>query len=220
MGFQEGASGLVTINSIELKQRTALLVLDNGEKLTVTKADLSESGFKVGDTVEKEVFSGFIRKCQYPGAINMAVRMLAGRACSTGEIMQKLRYHHYSEDVIDMVMLKLKKENLLDDRDFSDQWVRYRVGCKYGSRRIIQELKRKGVQDDTVYEAIGKLSYEQELDSASDIARKGWIKRKPGENAAKTRQRVISALIRKGYSWDISKRASDIAENECCSSAE
>ena len=46
------------------------------------------------------------------------------------------------------------------------------------------------------------------------LARKAWSKIKPGEDPRKSRQKVISSLVRKGYDWDIARQASDTAESE------
>ena len=76
------------------------------------------------------------------------------------------------------------------------------------------ELRHKGISEETAEEALAGLSEEKELEAAVILARKAWSKIKPGEDPRKSRQKVISSLVRKGYDWDIARQASDTAESE------
>ncbi|MER2236206.1 MAG: regulatory protein RecX, partial [Candidatus Limivicinus sp.] len=179
----------------------------------LTRSDLLESGWREGASVDREDFERFVSLRQYPRALNQAVAMLARRPCSKGEISQNLRRHRYADDVIGLVICKLEKENLLNDQEFSELWIQQR-SRKYGSRRIRQELRTKGVPESTAEEALSSLSEEEMLESATVLAAKAWSKAKPGEDLRKTRQRIIASLVRKGFDWDLAKQASDTAESE------
>ena len=110
-----------------------------------------------------------------------------------------------------MVLAKLDQQNLLDDRDFSDQWTRYRASSNYGTGRIYRELRSKGIDEETALESIGSISSEEQLESASRIAMKAASRSKPGEDLFRIRNRALQALIRRGFSWDIAKTACDRA---------
>ena len=108
---------------------------------------------------------------------------------------------------------QLEKENLLNDQEFSELWVQQR-SRKYGSRRIRQELRVKGVPESTAEKALSSVSDEEMLESATSLAVKAWSRAKPGDDPRKTRQRIISSLVRKGFDWDLARQASDTAESE------
>ncbi len=204
---------MVTILSVSFHRSLACLTLDDDRKIWLTRSDLRESGWSESIAVEEEAFDDFVRLHQYPRALNQAVSLLAARPCSRGEIEQNLLRHRYTDEVVDLVLYKLEKEKLLNDREFSDLWVQQR-SAKYGSRRIRMELRHKGISEGTAEEALAGLSEEKELEAAVILARKGWSKIKPGEDPRKSRQKVISSLVRKGYDWDIARQASDTAESE------
>ena len=204
---------MVTIQNIGFVRSMACIQLDDGRKIWLTRSDLLESGWREGASVDREDFERFVSLRQYPRALNQAVAMLARRPCSTGEISQNLRRHRYADDVIGLVICKLEKENLLNDQEFSELWIQQR-SRKYGSRRIRQELRTKGVPESTAEEALSSLSEEEMLESATVLAAKAWSKAKPGEDLRKTRQRIIASLVRKGFDWDLAKQASDTAESE------
>ena len=128
---------MVTIQTISFVRSSACLTLDDNQKIWLMRSDFLESGWYEGLSVEKEAFDRFVQLHQYPRALNQAVSMLARRPCSKGEISRNLIQHHYTDEVIELVIYKLEKEKLLDDQDFSELWVQNRIG-KYGVRRIRQ----------------------------------------------------------------------------------
>ena len=58
------------------------------------------------------------------------------------------------------------------------------------------------------------VSDEEMLESATSLAVKAWSRAKPSDDPRKTRQRIISSLVRKGFDWDLARQASDTAESE------
>ena len=201
---------MVTIQTVEFVRSSACLTLDDNRKIWLTRSDFLESGWLEGSSVEKEAFDRFVQLHQYPRALNQAVSMLARRPCSKGEISRNLNHHHYIDEVIELVIYKLEKEKLLDDQDFSELWVQNRIE-KYGVRRIRQELRHKGISEETADEALSRISDEQQLKNATAFAVKAWSTARSGEDPRKSRQKIIASLVRKGYNWDIAAQAADTA---------
>lgn len=206
---------MVTVNEITESGYNVCLLLDNGEKVWLKKKDLLVFPVSEGDEWDEEEFRKSVSLFQYPRALNLAVGMLARRPCSTGEIRKRLSEKLYMQEVISLVLYKLEKENLLNDKDFCEQWIRYRLDCKYGPRRIIQELKYKGIPAEMAETMLDAMDQEKLSESQAVLfASKSWQKWKCDGDRKKTRQKIIMQLVRRGYSWDTAKQASDIAENQ------
>lgn len=205
---------MVTILEISPVRSLFCLLLDSGEKIWLRKADMQSFPFSAGAEIDEKEFYQFVTLCQYPRALNQAVAMLARRACSTGEIRHKLVSGRYIPDVADLVLYKLEKEKLVNDRDFCEQWIRYRMDCRYGPRRILQELKAKGIPEDMAEEVLASFDPESSDNSAAALALKSWKRVKPGEDRRKSRQKVIASLVRRGFDWDTARSASDAAEKQ------
>ena len=203
---------MVTVISVSFVRSMACLLLDNGRKIWLSRSDYAESGWRENSELDENGINQFVLLHQYPHALSKAVSLLAGRPCSKGEIRQNLKRYHYEDEVIEMVLFKLEKEKLLDDREFSDLWVQNRSE-KYGPRRIRQELRHKGIAEEYAEEALSSISDDEELDHAVRLARKAWSRVRSGEDRRKSRQKVISSLVRKGFDWDVARQASDQAEN-------
>ena len=196
---------MVIIQSVTVIRSLVCLTTDRGEKIYLSRKSVSDAGLYEGMEWSDEAFSQFVLTRQYRPALDRAVAMLARRPCSEGEIRQKLRQIRYAQETIDMVVYKLQREHLLNDADFSDQWAAYRVNHQYGSRRIAQELRMKGVSEQDIRNALESLPEEEERDQALHLALK--LSRRTGgkEDPRKARQRLISALVRRGYDWDIAR---------------
>ena len=190
------------------------LVLEDGSSFCLLKSALQARPMQPGDEVDPEEFRNWVMLQQYRPALEKAVSMLAGRACSQKEIHQKLRQIGYSEETIEMVLTKLNINHLLNDQEFADQWVSQRAGKKYGPRRIEQELRQKGVSSKEIEESMASVSEDDYLAHAVRLAEKAWRNAKPGEDPRKTRSRILSALVRKGYDWELARRALDRVTEE------
>ena len=205
---------MVTICEISRIRSFCRLTLSDGKQYWIRADDLSAAGLKEGIEYENEDFFYTIRISQYPRALTHAVSMLARRPCSTKEISSRLIRLRYCEEVADLVIFKLKKEKLLNDREFCEQWIRYRLSSRTGPSVIRRELKIKGIPEDMINESFASLEPDEEYDNAFELARKAWKKHVPGEDLRSRRQKVIASLVRKGYDWDTASAASRKAEHE------
>ena len=191
----------------------ACLQLDDNRKIWITRSELSESGWHENTSVDRKTFNHFILLHQYPRALNQAVKLLSGRPCSKTEISRNLKHHHFAEEVISLVIYKLEKEKILDDQEFSRLWISHRIE-KYGPRRIRQELRNKGIPDAVSDSSFSRLNEEDELVHATAIARKTLLKIDPAEDPWKKKQKTVSALVRKGFSWNTAVQAYKAAESD------
>ncbi len=181
--------------------------LDNGDEYWLTKSLYAERSLSPGDIVDPEAFSEWVILHQYRSALDKAVAMLAMRPCSKGEISRKLKTSGYAPGTIEMVLYKLEKHELVDDRAFAEQWAQYRSELKYGPRRIAQELRYKGLSSEDSETALSSLSEDAQLDQARALAEKAFSRAKTGEDPRKTLQKVLSSIVRRGYTWDIAREA-------------
>jgi len=205
---------MVKITLIRFSGAKACIELENGNVYWLTRKDLSGSSLKENTEMNDDDFMRTIRCFQYPRALDQAVAMLARRACSKKEIENRLILNRYDTDVIELVLYKLEKEKLIDDKAFCIQWIHYRTGQKYGPARIRRELVQKGIDITIISEYLDAQSTDIYEDHLLQLALKAWKHYGSGEDIYKTRQKVTASLVRKGYSWDLAKKACSRAEKE------
>jgi regulatory protein len=103
------------------------------------------------------------------------------------------------EELAELVLGKFDKAGLIDDAAFAEIWVRSRHTYNgLGRRALAMELKRKGVADDLVTEAVAAVDDEAEQDRARELVRKKLRGMTGVDETAKIR-RLVGALARKGY---------------------
>jgi len=104
-----------------------------------------------------------------------ALKVLGGRAHSTGELREKLRLRAERADDVDDAMARLKDLGYLDDKRFAEGFAAARLSNdRLGSTRVIQDLRRRRVAP-SLAEATVQKTYEN-VDEIALI--EDWIRRK------------------------------------------
>jgi regulatory protein len=87
-----------------------------------------------------------------------ALKSLAGRAHSTGELREKLRRRAESVADVDEVLSRLKEHGYLDDRRFAEGFAGARLSNdRFGRRRVVQDLRQRRVAPSLAETTVQKL---------------------------------------------------------------
>lgn len=181
--------------------------VSSSDEFLVPVSLMRERPLTVGQPFDIEEYDNWLMLRQYRHALDRAVAYLAARARSRHEVEAKLLQAGYRPCTVEMVLYKLERERILDDADFARQWVEARSARKLGRSRIAQELRRKGVSADEAEEALEAIDEDDQLAGAVALAEKAVARIRPGEDPRKAGNRILAMLARRGYSWELSKRA-------------
>ena len=134
------------------------------------------------------------------------LNLLAARPMTRAELHKKLIGRDYGEDVAEQVLNRLDKVGLIDDAAVAEVWVRSRHNYQGMARRALSmELRRKGVADEVVAEAVSAVDAEAEESRARELVRKRLRGTVPADEVAVIR-RLVGMLARKGYSEGMAYR--------------
>jgi regulatory protein len=104
-----------------------------------------------------------------------ALKILAGRAHSTGELREKLRRRAERVEDVDDVLARLKTDGYLDDKRYAESYAASRLsGEKFGRTRVIHDLRQHRVAPALAESTVAKVY--QDVDEVALI--KDWIRRK------------------------------------------
>ena len=131
-----------------------------------------------------------------------ALRFLKIRPRSIGELKNKLEAKGFSSEDIEANLHDLIASGLLDDRAFTKSWINYRLARPFGFRRIIQELKAKGVDQEIIEQAVAEVEGYSSQKAALDLAQRRW-QRLPAIDPLKRKKRVMDFLLRRGFEADV-----------------
>ena len=93
-----------------------------------------------------------------------ALHFLSFRTRSVAEVAQNLKEKGYAEAVVLQTVERLQTNGLLNDASFAQAWVENRGTFRpRGRRALAVELRRKGVSDEVIDQALGESPGEEEL---------------------------------------------------------
>ena len=165
------------------------------------EAVVAALGLKLGQEVDADALEKMLRTENVHKATEYALKLLEYRQRSKKELARRLATKGYEWDIIEEVLAQLERLNLLDDKEFSQQWVRSRQSNKPMGRRGLQwELRRKGVPDIYIEEALSEICDDTEFETALEAARRKFKYNASDMEAEK--QRIAAFLRRRGFDWD------------------
>ena len=124
---------------------------------------------------------------------------LTGRARTRSELADKLASRNVPDDVATRLLDRFEEVGLIDDAAFAREWVAQRQSGRGLARRALaQELRRKGVDDETARTALDDLDPAREEEAARALVRKK-LRSLGGVDHATATRRLAGLLARKGY---------------------
>jgi regulatory protein len=126
-------------------------------------------------------------------------RLIKIRERSEQELRDKLALRGFSRQAEDAVLAFCRRAGLVDDALFARLWVASRIRRPMGVRRLRWELRRKGIAAPVIEEALSAAAQgvdEKKMVRAFVRAKRNKFK---GLTREKIRQRLYSALARRGY---------------------
>ncbi len=138
-------------------------------------------------------------------ARNICLRLLTDRPRTRAELATALAKRGIPAEAADAVLDRYDEVGLIDDAAFARAWVSSRHHGRGLARRALgQELRRKGVDTDTIGEALGELDSDTEEETARALVERK-LRSTRGEPEAVLRK-LVGMLARKGYAPGLSFR--------------
>lgn len=131
-----------------------------------------------------------------------AFLLLKFRPRSERELWERLKKKKFSPEIIKMILSFLKDKNFIDDDYFAKSWIDSRLKKPFGIRKIIGELKQKGIDREIIETQINRIKKNYvESDIVLEVAKKR-LERFKGLDPQKSKMRLWGYLIRRGFSGD------------------
>jgi regulatory protein len=170
----------------------------------------AEIVFQMGLKLDQEIGTAQLEQLRHEEALQQAVdrafNYLSFRPRSREEVRRYLRRKGTPPEMIDTVLERLERLNLVNDRDFASFWVETREQFNpRGAHALKNELRMKGVARDVTDEIVDE---EKDEERALLAGRKKALPlvRVPTTDYATFSRRLGSFLQRRGFSYEISAR--------------
>ncbi len=158
------------------------------------------SWLQVGQELSDEKIKDLQSKDEVEIALQRALRYLSYRPRSEKEVRQNLNKHDFSDTVVDEIIQRLKRNQLVDDTAFARMWVENRSEFRpRGAYALRMELRQKGLPDGEIDQALSDLNEEQ---LALKAARK-QVRKYRGLEQQDFRNKMSGFLARRGFNYAI-----------------
>ncbi|WP_460070195.1 recombination regulator RecX [Streptomyces sp. YKOK-I1] len=136
----------------------------------------------------------------------ICLRLLTGTPRTRKQLADALHKREIPDEVAEEVLSRFEEVGLINDSAFADAWVESRHhGRGLARRALARELRTKGVDPTLIDEAVGRLDFEREEETARDlVARK--LRSTRGLDRDRRIRRLAGMLARKGYSEGMALR--------------
>ena len=130
----------------------------------------------------------------------IVLRRLTTAPRTRAQLADDLRSRDVPDDIAERVLDRFSEVGLVDDEAFAQAWVRSRhTGRGLARRALSHELRHRGVDDETVAEAVGAISPDDERAAATELVARRLPATRGLARDARMR-RLAGMLARKGYS--------------------
>ena len=178
--------------------------VDGVEAFTVSEEVACELDLSVGRELVPATTERLSEDSERRKGREAALRLLAVRARSAGELSDRLRRKGFREELTATVVSALADVGLVDDEAFARAWADEKVRLRpTGPRRLTQELLAKRIDRELAARVVEETFREH---SELELARRAVEKKlrvSGGVDAAKRRARLHSFLLRRGFSYEV-----------------
>lgn len=136
-------------------------------------------------------------------AKSILLRQLTMGPRTEAQLRQALQRRNVPQDAADRVVARFIEVGLIDDATYAQEFVRSAGSSGSLSRRGVQyRLRKKGVSEEVVAEAVQQIDPATEHSAALDVAQRRAA-RLAGLDDVTRRRRLMALLARRGYPAEV-----------------
>lgn len=185
------------------------LLLDGEYKITTDVEFWAENFYKNGTDLTDAEWESLVAKINYRKAFNKCADLLSRRDHSVKELRDKL-IRTADEASADKAIERFSELGYLDDEKFARNLAEHLYKNKnYSDNHVKQELYKRGINRDIVAEIVGNSEFDA-VETIISLLEKKYYNKLNAENG---REKVVAALMRKGFSYGDIKSALYRIEN-------
>jgi regulatory protein len=174
------------------------------DKFAMGVSAIIAAKLRVGQILDDAANAALAREEAYETAHEQALRYLEARPRSSAEMKQQLRKKKVADETIAQVIARLTEAGLLDDEAFAKYWVENRETFRPRAGRALRfEMKRKGLSDEAIKQAIGTLDESESAYNAGAARAARWS----GLERREFMDKLGAFLVRRGFSYGVAKEA-------------
>jgi len=203
---------LAIVRELSEEKGRVKVSLDSGYAFTLT--EVVGARLRVGEELSMGQIEELLQESAVEEAYNWALNFLSYRPRSQAEIRRYLARKRISSGTIEAVLGRLERAGLVHDLEFARFWVENREAFRPSGARLLRyELRRKGLGEEAISEALASLDEEASAYRAACKASGRYAKLSEPEFS----RRLGAHLARRGFPYaliqDVLRRVWQEREN-------
>lgn len=189
----------ITALTAQRRGRNRVNVFLDGE-YTFSLQDTLAASLHLGQELDEQAVAELVRRDMVEDAYDRVLSYLAYRPRSAWEVCRYLEKRGLSEEIQDVVLGRLTRAGLVNDREFAQFWVENRAAHRPRGRRALRsELRQRGIANEIVESAVSDVDEDAAALRVAE-ARAGRLSHLDRQTF---RQRLYGYLQRRGFSHDV-----------------
>jgi regulatory protein len=194
-------AGKITALTYQKRNKDRVNVYLDG-KFAFGLAAIEAARLQVGQTLSDDEIIRLRMRDDIEWAYGRTLDYLSYRPRSESEVRRNLRDKDVKDRIVDVVIGRLKRAGLLDDREFARYWVDNRARFNpRGLRGLRYEMQQKGVSRDIIDEALATFDVE----AAARKAVEAGARRLSQEDPYAFQRKLKAYMARRGFSYTVIK---------------
>lgn len=179
------------------------------EKLEVHLETLYSYGLLSKKEMDEEEFEEMMSENEKKLAKQKALKTLSMANKTKKELILKLKQSKFSTEAIDYAMTFVDRYDFIDEENIAKTLVEGKYSKKrYSKRAMMSKLRQKGISSDVIGDSVKDIGDDEEFENAMYFAQKK-LRTIRDDDKYKVRNKLMSALSYRGFSYDIIRRVSE-----------
>ncbi|MFZ5974181.1 MAG: regulatory protein RecX [Bacillota bacterium] len=192
-------TGLVPLRGVRGRLR---VFLDEEYAFTVSEKKIAHMELKVGNAIDPREMLETVCEDEKNRALHSALYFLGRAERSRAQVVRYLEAREYLPEIIEGVIEKIEEYGYVNDTRFAGMLLNDRAKIRGKSRRAIKhEMAEKGLDAQTIEDAMAQYDQADEHRNAMHIAKKYYMKNEG--NRQDFERKAGAALFRRGYDYDV-----------------
>lgn len=193
---------MIVTDIIAINNKKCKIFLDDQFAFALYKGELQSYQIKKDCPIGQKEYEEILHKLLPKRAILRAMNLLKERSYTRYQLLQKLKEGFYPQDCIDTAIDYVESYGYINDRQYAMDFITYRSES-LNRMQIRQKLLKKGI-DAGLIEEVFETFYqegneiEEERQILSFLNKKSYFQ----QAEEKERQKILAALMRKGYRYE------------------
>jgi regulatory protein len=163
-------------------------------------AAIEAARLRVGQTLSDDDIARLRERDEVERAYERALNFLSYRPRSEAEVRRNLRKKDVEDEVVEMVVERLTRAGLLDDREFARYWVENRKEFNpRGARALRHELRGKGISNSIITDTLADLNEQSAARQVAERRAPRLAHLEPHD----FRRKLGAYMARRGFSYAV-----------------